>query len=278
MPRRKYEYLLGDHSTEAARLRAQARLWDPTAFALFDRLNIRRGWKILEIGPGQGSLHLELRRRARGPVDAVEPSPTFSGRLAALCARDGLGAGQVWQATLADVALPRAHYDLIFARWVFLFLPNPHAHITKLVAALKPGGLLAIEDYQRETLRMIPAAKEWEAFLASDAAFFASQGGNASIAGVLPAMYERAGLTIVDTKATTKTGHSGSAVWRWLSSYFLGVMDQLGEIRPFTPAGARRLRQHWIAAARKPTSLLIGPTLIDIVGRKPRRERDSNPR
>ncbi len=55
MPDGRYRYLLGDSGGEAARLRAQARLWDPTVSALFDRLGVRRGWKILEVGPGQGS-------------------------------------------------------------------------------------------------------------------------------------------------------------------------------------------------------------------------------
>src|SRR5262245_41630322 len=90
MARRSYRYLLGDSATEAARLRRQARLWDPVAHALFDRLRIRRGWKVLEVGPGQGSLHLELRRRVRGPVDAVERSAPFADRLRRLCARDRL--------------------------------------------------------------------------------------------------------------------------------------------------------------------------------------------
>src|SRR5947209_6730713 len=111
---RGYQYLLGDSRREAARLRAQGRLWDPVTFALFDRLRVRRGWKVLEVGPGQGSLHLELRRRVRGPIDAVERSPSFALRLKSLCARDGLGEGHLWQADLLDAPLLRAHYDLIF--------------------------------------------------------------------------------------------------------------------------------------------------------------------
>src|SRR5260370_10923277 len=96
--KRRYQYVLADWASEAARLRAQARLWDPTAAALFDRLRVRRGWKVLEIGPGQGSVHLELTRRVQGPVDAVERSPTFARRLKVLCARDGLGQGRLGQA------------------------------------------------------------------------------------------------------------------------------------------------------------------------------------
>jgi SAM-dependent methyltransferase len=265
---RAYRYLLGDHRREAARLRAQGKLWDPTALALFDRIGVRRGWRVLEIGPGQGSLHAELRTRVGGPVDAVEPSATFRRRLRQLAVRDGLGFGTTWETMLAEARLPRATYDLIFARWVFLFLPDPERHVRQLVSALKPGGLLAIEDYRRETLSMVPCPREWAAFMAADAAFFATQGGDASIAGRLPEMFERAGLDVIDITPTIKTGHPGSAVWNWLSTYFLGVMDQLGRLRPLTPTSATRLSRQWIANARKPTSLLVGPALIDVVGRR----------
>jgi len=267
--RKSYTYLLGDSRTEAARLRAQARLWDPTAHALFDRLNIRRGARVLEIGPGAGSLHRELRRRAHGPVDAVEPSDSFTRGVHRLAARDGFGHGQIWRANLSDVRLPRAHYDVIFARWVFLFLPDPAARVRQLAAALKPGGVLAVEDYLRETLRMVPPPTTWERFLAADRAFFETQGGDASIGARLPALYARAGLEVVDVTPTVKSGHPGSPVWNWLSAYFLGgVLERLAGLGGFSAADARRLARDWRAASQEPAALLIGPALIDIVGRR----------
>ena len=267
--RASYTYLLGDSRTEASRLRAQARLWDPTAHALFDRLTIRGGARVLEIGPGAGSLHRELRRRAHGPVDAVEPSDSFTRGVHRLAARDGFGHGQIWRANLSDVRLPRAHYDVIFARWVFLFLPDPAARVRQLAAALKPGGVLAVEDYLRETLRMVPPPTTWERFLAADRAFFETQGGDASIGARLPALYARAGLEVVDVTPTVKSGHPGSPVWNWLSAYFLGgVLERLGGLGGFTAADARRLTRDWRAASQEPAALLIGPALIDIVGRR----------
>jgi SAM-dependent methyltransferase len=270
-PRSSYTYLLGDSTTETARLRAQARLWDPTAHALFERLKIRRGVRVLEIGPGAGSLHRDLRRRVHGPVDAVEPSEPFARGIARLAARDGFGPGHVWCANLSAVRLPRAHYDVVFARWVFLFLPDPAAHVRQLARSLRPGGVLAVEDYQRETLRMIPRPAAWERFLAADRAFFETQGGDASIGARLPALYARAGLEVVDITPTVKFGHPGSAVWAWLSAYFLdGNIDRLIGLGGFSAGDARQLRRHWLAAAKEPASLLIGPALIDVVGRKPR--------
>ncbi len=266
----RYRYLLGDSSVEARRLRAQARLWDPVAQDLFDRLGVRRGWRVLEVGPGQGSLHLELRRRVRGPVDAVERSPAFADRLEGLCARDGFGAGTIWRSDLEAAPLPRSAYDLVFARWVFLFLPRPLEHLRLLARALKPGGLLAVEDYQRDTLALVPRPEEWDDFMAADRAFFASEGGDASAGARLPALCGRAGLKVVDVRPTIKLGRPGDAVWDWLSTYFLGVMGRYGAQRPFTPAKAASLSRRWRAAAREKTSLLIAPCVLDVVARKPR--------
>ena len=266
-----YRYVLGDSRLEAARLRAQARLWDPVAHALFDRLGVRPGWRVLEVGPGQGSLHLDLRRRIGGPADAVERSERFAADLRRACARDGLGEGKLWQQDLIDAPLPASHYHLAFARWVFLFLPEPEAHLRVLARALRPGGLLALQDYQRETLALVPRRPEWEDFMSADRAFFAAQGGDASIAARLPDLCRRAGLEVVSVEPEIKFGHPGSAVWEWLTAYFLGVMDRYGRIPPFTPGSAARLRRAWTAAAREKTSLLIAPAVLSVVARKPRR-------
>jgi|SRR5215471_2766556 len=265
-----YRYLLGDSRRESVRLQRQARIWDPTAYALFDRLKIRRGWRVLEIGPGQASLNIELRRRVRSPVDVVERSSAFAEQLRRRAIHDRFGHGTVWECNLIDAPLPRRTYDLIFARWVFLFLPDLDAHLRKLVAALKPGGRLAVEDYCRGTLRMVPEPPEWDAFLEADLAFFASQGGDANIGARLPALYQKAGLDVVDVTPTTKVGRPGSLEWDWMSTYFLGILDRYAGRRPFTSAKAASLRRHWLAAARRRTSFLISPTVVDVVGRKPR--------
>lgn len=271
MGKRTYRYVLGDSRVEAARLGAQARLWDPVAHALFDRIGVRRGWKVLEVGPGQGSLHLELRRRIGGPADAVERSEPFAEHLRRACARDGFGEGTLWRCDLADAPLPASRYHLIFARWVFLFLPDPEAHLRQLVRALRPGGVLAIQDYHRETLGMVPTPPEWGDFLVADQALFASQGGDASIGARMPALFRRAGLEVKGVEPEIKFGHPGSAVWTWVTNYFMSVMGQMEKFRPFTPAKAERLRRTWIAAGEDPSALLIAPAVLSVTGRKPRR-------
>ena len=52
-------------------------------------------------------------------------------------------------------------------------------------------------------------------------------------------LYRRAGLRTVDIEATIKTGRPGSAVWEWLTTYFMGVMDRYATFKPFSRAQAR---------------------------------------
>jgi SAM-dependent methyltransferase len=269
---RRYEYILGDHASEAARLRAQAALWDPVSHALFDRIGVRRGWRVLEIGPGQGSLHMELRRRVGGTVDAVERSPNFAAQLERLTRRDRLGPSRIFLSDLIDADLPANTYDLIFARWVFLFLPDPAAHVRWLARALKPGGILAVQDYHRDTFMLVPRPPEWSGFIAADRAFFASQGGNVSIGVDLPSMMSAAGLDLAGIEQTTKDGHPGSPTWNWVTTYMLSVIDRLGGVASFSRADAARLKRRWLSAQDDPATLLIAPCLLDIVARKPRRK------
>jgi SAM-dependent methyltransferase len=238
------------------------------AHDLFDRLGVRRGWRVLEVGPGQGSLYAELQRRVRGPVDAVEHSGPFAQRLRRLAARDGRG-GQIWETDLLAAPLPRSHYDLIFARWVFLFLPDPITHLRKLVRTLRPGGLLVLEDYDRRALDMIPRPPEWGDFVAGERACFAARGADVSIGGKLPELYRRVGLRVEEVTPIIQVGHPGSPVWNWLSDFFLGMMDRYAKFPPFSPAKAARLRRRWAAAGRNRAALLFAPVVLDIVGRKP---------
>ena len=50
----------------------------------------------------------------------------------------------------------------------------------------------------------------------------------------------------------------------------LGVMDRYAGVPPFSKPQAAHLRRWWKAAAKDPTSLMVAPVVLDVVGRKPR--------
>jgi SAM-dependent methyltransferase len=264
-----FQYVLGDSRREAARLDGQARLWDPVAHALFDRIGVRPGWRVLEVGPGRGSVHLDLRRRVQGPIDAVERSPAFANALRRRCARDGFDPGRVWGTDLLAADLPANTYDLVYARWVFCFLPRPAAHLQKLVRAVRPGGLIALQDYaHRASFALCPRPAEWADFLAADRSLFASHGGDIDIVGRLALLMRATAMDVTEVTPLVQMGRPGSNVWDWLWRYFLSVRDRLAAIRPLTPAKAARLERQWREAARDPQAFVIAPVVADVVARR----------
>ena len=262
-------YILGDSPDEWRRLQEQSALWDPVAFALFDRIGIRPGWRVLELGPGPGSLHVELRRRVEGSIDAVEQSAVFAAKLLERTRGDGYGDGRLWRSVILAADLPDDTYDLIFARWVFCFLPDPVKHLKKVAAALRPGGLLAIEDYaHRESFALFPRPDGWLEFLEADRRFFASQGGDISVAGALPDLLPEAGLTLLAAEPTQISGRARSPVWCWLRDYVASVARQLSAVPPLDAERVGRLREEWRRLEIHPHAMAFSPTVMDLVAKK----------
>jgi SAM-dependent methyltransferase len=267
---RQFDYILGDSTQEARRLECQAGLWDPVTSRLLDRIGLDAGWRVLEIGPGRGSVHAELRRRVNGPVDAVERSASFAEAVMIAARADGLGIGRIWQTDLLTAPLPTETYDLIFARWVFCFLPDLATHVKKLATTLRSGGLFVVQDYaHRESFALFPRPVEWLDFLEADRAFFATQGGDISVAGQLPGVFEDAGLVLTSAHATRLSGPPGSLVWEWLLGYFESVRDRLATIPPLDEDKTRRLHDAWRLAATTAHAEISAPTMMDLVARKP---------
>ncbi len=272
MKQGKYRYILGTSSFEVRRLRFQAGLWEGMTEALFDRLKVGPGWHCLEVGAGIGSVLLPLAERVRGRggrVDAIERSPKYAAFLRSQMRRRGLSHVRLIEADLRSAALPSSAYDLIFARWVFLFIPEVEAHLRLLLRALKPGGLLAVEDYHRSSMAVYPPLPHWKELILADAAWFASQGGDVNVGGRLPQLYRKVGLKLVDLTPNIKVGGPESDVWKWAEAYFTGYLDQMAQFKPFTSTKAARFRTGWMRAKRTPGSIFISPTVLDVVGRKP---------
>ncbi|MBI4425929.1 MAG: class I SAM-dependent methyltransferase [Elusimicrobia bacterium] len=270
----RYEYILGDSDFEVRRLAFQAKVWRPMTEALFDRHGIGPGWRCLEVGPGTGTVLFPLAARVRGRggrVDAVERSPRYAEYLRRRSRSRRLRHVRVLEGELLDVELPPERYDLIFARWVFLFLPRVEEHLRRLAAALAPGGLLAIEDYHRDSMALYPRPADWPSFILSDRAWFASQGGDLNIAARLPGLYRKVGLSPVEVVPHVQVGGPRSDVWKWAETYFLGYLDEIARHPPFTAARARRFRTEWLRAKKDRDALFVSPMILDVVGRKPGR-------
>src|SRR5690348_2571269 len=114
------------------------------ARGLVDRLDVRPGERVLDVGAGRGAATFPLAEAVgeRGHVDAIDGAPGMVEHLA----RDAAHLPQVHVA-LGDATDPRpgeAPYDVVAASLVVFFLPDPVAAVTRWRALTRPGGRIGL--------------------------------------------------------------------------------------------------------------------------------------
>ena len=126
---------------ELQRLQAIEAVFDPATERRITATGIVSGWRCLEVGPGAGSILHWLADRVgnEGSVTGVELNPRF------LTQRSGNN-WNVIEGDICDVALGEVQFDLIHARYVLIHLPNYHAALERMIAHLKPGGWIVLEE------------------------------------------------------------------------------------------------------------------------------------
>lgn len=138
----EYQYML-DNAWKAARERlAQLEMMlDPWTIRNLGMVGVEAGWRCLEIAGGGGSITAWLCSQvgAHGHVMATDLDPRFLECIAA----PNL---EVRRHDILADPLPEASFDLVHARALLTFLPQPDRAIRKMVTALKPGGCLLIEE------------------------------------------------------------------------------------------------------------------------------------
>jgi SAM-dependent methyltransferase len=124
---------------ERKRLSGMESLWDPGTQALLDELGIGSGSRCLEVGAGGGSM-VEWMASRGAKVTAIDIDTRFIESLAS----DSI---EVRRVDLRTDPLPQAEFDLVHARLVLEHLSDRRQILDRLVATLRPGGWILIEDY-----------------------------------------------------------------------------------------------------------------------------------
>jgi ubiquinone/menaquinone biosynthesis C-methylase UbiE len=126
---------------------------DREAERVFDRLGIRSGERVADIGAGEGYYTVRLARRL-GPgaiVYAEDVDPTFLKRLKVRLMREGLGSVRTVLGAPQDPKLPPDSIDLALLSHVYHEIENPFAFMYRLSRSLAPEGRVAIVEADRLT-------------------------------------------------------------------------------------------------------------------------------
>jgi ubiquinone/menaquinone biosynthesis C-methylase UbiE len=128
-------------SAELARLRMLESVFDHKSRTLLLSNGELRGLQCLEVGAGAGSIAAWMSSQVGpdgGGVMAIDTNTRFL---------SGLGPGvRVLEGEVGALTVPAEFFDVAHARYVLIHNTNAEAIIDAMLRALKPGGLLVLEE------------------------------------------------------------------------------------------------------------------------------------
>jgi SAM-dependent methyltransferase len=153
------EYTLaqeGAEESERARLGLLEQVCDPHTIRQMDAIGVGEGWRCLDVGAGAGSVARLLAERVgqAGSVLAVDLDVRLLEPLADGCI-------EVRRHDLLAEPLPQASFDLVHARQLLMHLPNRLDALRRLLAAVRPGGWLAVHEPDFNALAVSPSSTAW---------------------------------------------------------------------------------------------------------------------
>jgi SAM-dependent methyltransferase len=137
-----YTFAGVDRAPELERLRRIESIFDPGSRALLEAAGLPIGGRCLEVGAGAGSIAAWLAGRVgtHGEVIAVDLDTSF---LRASSIPAGV---RVIEGDVCHAGLPSEHFDVVHARYVLVHNAKWQELLDTLIAALKPGGALVLEE------------------------------------------------------------------------------------------------------------------------------------
>jgi trans-aconitate methyltransferase len=153
------KYALGYTPQEYERLRAQARMWEVATGRVLDQVGLLEGASCLDAGCGPGETMGLLAQRVgpEGRVLGVDVDPAIGAMAVEMLNGRGYGHCAFCAHDLtADVPVPGAPFDLVYARLLLFHLPQRVAVLARLWDAVAPGGHLVVQDYDLRAVSVLP--------------------------------------------------------------------------------------------------------------------------
>jgi SAM-dependent methyltransferase len=220
---------------ELSRLRLIEGKGDPFTTRLLTRLGVSTGWRCLEIGAGAGSIASWLADRVGpdGHVVATDIDPRFLRDLTAANV-------EVRRHDITQDDLEAEAFDLVHCRSLLVHIADPEAALRRMVAALRPGGWVLVDEPDFGTMAAVddshPLAEAFNKTLPVRVRFLADAGIMDGYLGKsLPSLMTSIGLVEVGNEGTVTVARGSDPasqnwmkVWARLDDFLLaeGALDQ----------------------------------------------------
>lgn len=179
----------------------QLRVWER------DRLSLREGQRLLDVGCGLGDAALALSDDlgAQGEVVGIDGSEAMLGE----ARRRALGVACQVRFTVGDAGAlgePDASFDAVRSERMLQWVPDPDRAIAEMARVVKPGGLVCLADSDWSTLDLEVGDPDLSRRV--HATFGVDRARQTTVGGRLGRLAEAAGLTLLEKTSATQVWSS----------------------------------------------------------------------
>lgn len=190
-------YTISGGSRGKERLDLLAEVMWPSTFDLLTRLGLREGDRCLDVGSGGGHVAIGMAQLvgSAGRVLGID----LDGEILELARRDAVARGLdnvEFHVGYAE-ELAAQGYDFVYARFLLSHVSDPLQTVRAMAAALRPDGVLAVEDIDFTGCFCHPVHAAYDRYVAFYRETVRHRGGDADIGPGLPELLRVAGLARV---------------------------------------------------------------------------------
>jgi SAM-dependent methyltransferase len=265
-------YPIARREGEVPRLRIQAAAIAADAAAMLDRIGVGPGWHCLDLGCGAGGI-LELlapRVAPGGRVVGLDADPGMLEAAATWIRAHGLRGVELLRADAYHTGLPRGAFDLVHVRFLASTAGAVEDLLREALAMVKPGGVLALQEPDTDTLRCFPPHPAWTRLVTALQDLFVAIGGDTRLGQRLYPMLRALGLEGVEYRPFLVGVRSGDPMTDFVPATVesvrttlldKGLMDE-----PALDAAVAACRAH----LADPDTVFTTYTVVQAWGRRPR--------
>ena len=218
----------------------QARIIRPYTERYFRAAGLAPGMRVLELGSGVGDVSLIAAEivGADGHVQGVDVDARALEYAQRRIVERGCAASVTFKTSSIDEFETTDVYDALVGRYVLLYLPDPAATIRRLLAHVKPGGIVVFHDVDfSDPQPSRPPCALWDEGYQLVRNAFERAGSPLTFGPKLENTFVRAGLpfpTIVSDAVAG--GGIGSPLYAWLATVVASVVPRLEGLGITLPA------------------------------------------
>jgi ubiquinone/menaquinone biosynthesis C-methylase UbiE len=262
------EYTIAGGADEADRLARQADVMAAATLTFLERSGLRRGAACLDLGCGEGQVTVAMARVAgpEGRVVGIDADPGALHDVEVAAERANVQVKLLRADAYAPVAEPP--FDLAYSRLLLSHLVDPVTVIKMMRDAVRPGGVVAVEDLLTGTLRSEPEQPVLDELQDVYAATVRANGGDPTIGPRLRAMLQASGLEDVTETVVANPMTSAS------EKHFLVELVQNMRTSILTAGAATQdeiasIERRTEDAARDPSTTFFQAQMHQVCGRRP---------